>query len=440
MGKNFEGGIHPSCNKITAKEKIKIKTDFSKVILPVSQHIGSLAEPIVKIGDEVKKGQLIAQTKDFVSSPVHSSIFGKVIDIAPYPHPLGKNILSIVIESDDEEDDEIWDEKILGHLNYNQLSPSELCNIIHNAGIVGLGGASFPTHVKLTPPKDKPIDTVILNGVECEPYLTADHRLMLEHPEEIIIGLKIILKILNVKTAYIGIEENKEDAIREMNKVIFKEKGIKVIPLKVKYPQGAEKQLIKAILNREVPSGGLPFDIGVVVQNVGTAFAIKEAVMEGKPLIERVITVTGKGIIKPQNLKVSIGALFKDVIEECGGYNGNLGKIIMGGPMMGIAQYTDEVPVIKGCSGILVFPQNEVKGKDEFSCISCGRCINACPMKLSPCFICDYIERENFESAEEYGILDCIECGCCSYICPSNRKIIHWVKYGKLELQQRKKK
>lgn len=439
MGKNFKGGIYPSCNKITAKEKIKTATNFFKVILPVSQHIGAFAEPIVKIGDEVKKGQLIAQAKGFVSSPVHSSIFGKVIDIGHYPHPLGKNILSIVIESDDEEN-EVWDEKISPCLDYNQLSSSELLNIISNAGIVGLGGASFPTHVKLSPPKDKSIDTVILNGIECEPYLTADHRLMLEHSEEIIIGLKIILKILNVKTAYIGIEENKPDAIKEMNKVLSKEKDIKVIPLKVKYPQGAEKQLIKAILNREVPFGGLPFDIGVVVQNVGTAFAIKEAVIDGKPLVERVVTVTGEGIVNPQNLKVPFGSLFKDVIEACGGYKGEPDKIIMGGPMMGIAQYTDEVPVIKGCSGILVFPQKTVKIKDELPCISCGRCIKACPMNLTPCFICDYIERQDFESAEQYGLLDCIECGCCSYICPSDRKIIHWVKYGKLELQQRGKK
>jgi electron transport complex protein RnfC len=306
--------------------------------------------------------------------------------------------------------------------------------IIREAGIVGLGGAAFPTHVKLTPPKDKKIDTVIINGGECEPYLTADYRTMLENSEEIITGLKIIMKILEAKMGYIAIEDDKAEAISMLEKKVRGESDIKVQPLEAKYPQGAEKQLIKAVLNREVPSGGLPFHVGVVVQNVGTTVAITQAVLYGRPLIDRVLTVSGEGISHPQNVRARIGTLFKNVIEECGGLRGSVGKVIMGGPMMGLSQATLDVPVVKGTSGILVFQQDEVKIHKPKSCIKCGKCIRTCPMNLVPSIFSMLAEYENFLEAERAGILDCIECGCCAYVCPSRRPLIHLIKFTKAEI------
>ena len=457
----FKGGIHPNYSKEKTERLPIIDAKIPKrVVIPISQHIGAPCEPIVKIGDAVKKGQKLGEAKGFVSAPVHSSISGKVTAIAKFPHPSGRDALSIVIESDGTDE---WVEGLAERTDYLKLSPDELKKIIHNAGIVGLGGATFPTHVKLSPPPDKKIRAVILNGAECEPYLTADHRLMVERPEEIVEGLRIILKLLNVQYGYIGVETNKPDAISRLTEVVSRipkqkasetyversgiewtkdvEAGpnIRVIGLDVKYPQGAEKQLIKATLNREVPSGGLPMDVGVVVQNVGTASAIYNAVRFSRPLIERITTVTG-AVTYPKNLRVRIGTLVSDLIEECGGFSGEPGKVIMGGPMMGMGQHTLNVPIIKGSSGILVLPKTAAGQPEFYNCIRCGACVRACPMGLMPNMLSIYGELRLVDTCIEFKPMDCIECGCCSYVCPSKRPIVHFIRYLKNELSIKKAK
>ena len=429
---SFIGGIHLKYNKITRKDRIKVAPYPKKVIIPLQQHIGAPCESLVQVGDSVKVGQKIAESQSFVSAPIHASISGKVIGITKTPHPVLGEVNSIIIESDGKIE---WDESIKKRENIEKLTKEELKNIIKESGIVGLGGAAFPTHVKLSPPKEKPINTVILNGAECEPYLTCDHRLMLEQTERIIKGFQIIIKILEPKQSYIGIEDNKENAI-----ALFEEKlqdmnikDVKVVRLKTIYPQGGEKNLIYSILKRKVPNaGGLPMDVGVVVQNVGTAKAIYDAVYDRKPLIERVVTVTG-AVKEPKNLLVKIGTPAKDLIEFCHGYEGSIGKIISGGPMMGIAQYTDEIPIIKGSSGILV-QKEEVLKQQERDCIRCGKCIQVCPMLLMPTMIYQYAKKDDFDTANEYFALDCYECGCCSYVCPSKIPLVHWIKYAKGEL------
>lgn len=436
--KSFIGGIHPIYNKITRKDKIEVAPLPKKIILPLQQHTGAPCEPLVKANDKVKVGQKIAESKVFVSAPIHASISGNVLGIAKAKHPVLGEFNAIIIESDGKIE---WDESVKKRENVEELSKDELKQIIKEAGIVGLGGAAFPTHVKLSPPPDKKIDTVILNGVECEPYLTCDHRIMIEQTEKIIKGFQIIVKILEPKQCYIGIEDNKENAI-----ALFEEKlqemeltnKIKVVKLKTIYPQGAEKNLIYSITKRKVPAGGLPMDVGCVVQNVQTANAIYDAVYECKPLIERVITITG-AVKEPKNLLVKIGTPVKELIEFCGGYEGSIGKIISGGPMMGIAQYSDDVPIIKGSCGILV-QKEEITKEEERDCIRCGRCVDKCPMSLMPTMIAQYAKKDNFEKAEEYFALDCYECGCCSYVCPSKIPLVHWIKYAKGELMKRKKK
>jgi electron transport complex protein RnfC len=345
----FKGGIHPEYNKLTAEKRVEPAKLPEKIILPLSQHVGAPCDPIVNVGDHVKTGQKVAESQAFVSAPIHSSISGTVKAIENTVHPVtGKPVKSIIIESDNN------DEKIdMEKREYENLPANELKNIIKEAGIVGLGGAAFPTHVKLSPPEDKPIDTLIINGAECEPYLTTDHRLMVEKASSLIAGIRIIRKILGVKKVYIGIEKNKPDAIS-----LLKEKcegqNIEVSSLHAKYPQGGEKTLIYAITKRKVPAGGLPMDIGCVVSNVGTAIAVYEAVALSKPLYERVITITGK-VNEPKNLLVRNGTLINSLIEQAGNYKGDTKKLIMGGPMMGFALPTDELPVIKGTSGITVF-------------------------------------------------------------------------------------
>ncbi len=430
-------GIHPIHEKkLTSSIAVEDLKLPDKVVIPLSQHIGAPCEPLVKIGDHVKKYQKIGEPKGFVSAPVHASISGKVIAIGRFSHPSGNQSQSIVIESDGK------DEPIDGlaeHRDYLNLDPKELKDIIVNAGIVGMGGATFPTHVKLSPPKEKKIDVVILNGAECEPYLTADDRLMTEMPGEVAEGMKILMHIMGVKEGYIGIEDDKPGAIEAIRKAIAGT-SIRLITVEKKYPQGAEKQLIKSVLGKEVPSGGLPMDIGVIVQNVGTAVAIYNAVRYGIPLIERIVTVTGHGIKRPGNFRVRIGTLLEHVITECGGLVGDPGKIIFGGPMMGIAQYTLHVPVLKGTSGVLVMPKEEVLLEDFRACIRCGRCVQACPIRLLPNMYSVLAEAEKPKEAEKYYVLDCIECGCCTYVCPSGRPIVHQIRYIKAEMRKAKNK
>lgn len=432
----FSGGVHPPENKRLTARKPAVRASLPKrAVIPISQHIGTPAKPVVVIGQEVKKGEKIAESGGFVSSPVHASISGKVAAIGSFPHPLGMDVTSIVIESDGKDE---WAAGIKETPDYSLLGPDELRKMVQDAGIVGMGGATFPTHVKLSPPKEKPVDVVILNGAECEPYLTSDHRLMLDRPGEIIEGLKILMKILGVKKGYIGIEANKPDAVEAMKKAASGSPEIQVWPLKVKYPQGAEKMLIKAITARTVPAGGLPMDVGVVVQNVGTAAAIYDAVRYGRPLIERYVTVTGRGVRDPKNFIVRIGTPFSQLIEEAGGLTDDAAKVIAGGPMMGMSQYTLDVPVIKGTSGITVLSKSEVSTKPYGPCIRCGRCIDACPMKLQPSFIGLFIEKGHYEDAKDYNVLDCFECGSCTFVCPANRPIVQWVKRAKKELLKKK--
>jgi electron transport complex protein RnfC len=427
--KSFRGGAHPPEEKHWSEQQsIEALPLPEEVIIPLQQHIGAPAEPIVQKGDTVKTGQMIGKSEKFVSVPSHASISGTVKAVESRPHPLGTDFLSIVIENDG---NDTWIETVKFEENFQNLPPDEMKKRIQEAGIAGMGGAAFPSHVKLSPPPEKPIDTAILNGVECEPYLTADHRLMLEKADEILLGFQIIMKILNTTRGIIGIEKNKPDAIQLLTDKSRSMKNLSVLPLHVKYPQGAEKQLIRAALKREVPAGGLPMDVGCLVHNVGTALAIFEAVSSQKPLIERIVTVTGPGIKTPKNLKVRIGTPFQKLIDFCGGFTESAAKIINGGPMMGISQLSAEVPVIKGTSGILVFDEKTAKLISESPCIACARCVDVCPMKLVPSQIASLVEYEKFEEAHKMGVLDCIECGTCSYICPAKRNLVHYIKLGK---------
>lgn len=426
----FKGGIHPPDKKVlSANSPITSIKQPSIVVIPLSQHIGAPCKPLVSIGQEIKKGEIVGEPGGFVSAPVHSSVSGKVIAIAEFPNAMGRMVNSIVIENNMKDE---WT-ALKDAPDYMALSAEELKEKIKAAGIVGMGGATFPAVVKLSPPKEKPIDAVLINGAECEPYLTADYRLMLERPKDIVEGLKVLMKVLGVQKGYIGIENNKPDAISKMKEAVTGESGIEVHALEVKYPQGAEKMLIKAILGREVPPPpGLPMDVGVVVHNIGTTIAIYESARYGKPLIERIVTVTGEGINEPKNLLVTIGTKVSELIEECGGFKDGVGKVISGGPMMGFAISSLDVPVTKGTSGILVLPEAEVTHSEDFGpCIRCGRCIDACPMGLIPSMLSIYSEKGFYEEAKEYNLFDCFECGSCTYVCPSKRPIVQFVRLAK---------
>jgi electron transport complex protein RnfC len=420
MAKSFRGGVHPDDRKgYTASKAIEVAPVPQKVVIPTRQHIGAPCSSIVKVGDLVKKGQVIAEAQAFVSSPVHASISGKVVELADYPHPVFGTCPSIVIESDGADE---WVEGLPLSRDWKTLDTAELKDIIRQSGIVGMGGATFPTHVKMAPPAEKPIETFILNGAECEPYLTADHRVMLEMAGRIVTGMQIAMKVLGVKTGFIGIEENKPDAIAVMAEATAGS-GIEVVPLKTKYPQGAEKTLIKVIVGKEVPSGGLPMDVGVVVQNVGTVVAIADAVEKGLPLIERVTTITGGAIAQPKNLMLRIGTTFAQAIELCGGFKEQPVKLIMGGPMMGMAQCKLDVPVIKGTSGILALSAADVNAGPEQPCIRCGRCVDACPMGLNPSMLSILGQCGIYDKAKaEYDLLDCVECG--SWFTPVPQSVI----------------
>jgi len=425
----FKGGIHPPDKKaLAAGSSITNATPPKIVIIPLSQHAGAPCKPLVSIGQEVKKGEMVGEPGGFVSAPVHASVSGKVIAIAEFPNAMGRMVNSIVIENDGKEE---WT-ALKDAPDYMNLPVEELKEKVKAAGIVGLGGAAFPTAVKLSPPKEKPIDSVLINGAECEPYLTADYRLMLEKPTEIVEGLKILMKILGVSKGYIGIENNKPDAVSVMQQAAQGAQGIEVIACEVKYPQGAEKMLIKAIVGREVPARGLPMDVGVVVQNVGTALAIYEAARFGKPLIERVVTVTGEGIREPKNLMAKVGTKVSDLIEQAGGLKDDAAKVISGGPMMGFAVSSLDIPVTKGTSGILVIPESDVQHAGEFGpCIRCGRCIDACAMGLQPYMLSILGEIGHYEEAKEYNLFDCFECGSCAYVCPAKRPIVQLVRLSK---------
>lgn len=430
--KSFKGGIHPNDSKrFTAEKSIEVMPLPSKVIIPVRQHIGAACDPIVAKGDLVKTGQVIASSENYVSSLVHASLSGKVIDIGEYPHPVYGKCLSIVIENDGFDE---WVETANVDCDWITLTLDESLTKIRDAGVVGMGGATFPTHVKLAPPPDKKIETFILNAAECEPYLTADHRMMLEQPERIVVGVQITVKLIGASTAYIGIEDNKPDAIVAMKKAC-EGTDIKVAILPAKYPQGSEKMLIKVITGKEVPSGKLPMDVGVVVQNVGTVIAVGDAVSKNVPLIERVTTISGGAIKEPKNVLIRIGTTFKDVIAFCGGFKEEPIKVIMGGPMMGFAQSDLDVAVIKGVSGILALTESEVHTGKSKACIRCGKCVEACPHGLTPAMFAILGEKGLFmEAKDDFHILDCAECGSCVYVCPAKRDIVQHIRTSKYKI------
>lgn len=433
----FKGGVHPEYRKeLTSSLAITVVPIPEKVVIPLQQHIGAPCEPLVEVGDRVKTGQKIGQSEGFVSAPVHAAISGQVTAIGPYNHCLGRKVEAITIESDGEDE---WDEAIRPVENLEGCTPEELRTLIREAGIVGMGGATFPAHVKLAPPEGKIIDTVIINGAECEPYLTADHRLMLERPEEIVFGLEIMMKVLGAGKGIIGIEDNKSDAVRVMKQAVGDRAAIAVVPLKTKYPQGAEKMLIEVTTRRRVPSGGLPLDVGVVNHNTGTAAAVADALKKGRPLIERVITVTGEGVARPANLLVRVGTLVSDLLEFCGGLKEETRKLIIGGPMMGLAQPTTDLPVIKGTSGIVALSAEEVDLYESGTCIRCARCVEVCPINLVPTFIARAAEYEQFNQAEKLHAADCIECGCCAFICPARIPLTQWIRVAKAEVLARRK-
>ncbi len=435
--KTFPHGIHPPDSKeTTAAKALERMPPPEKVHIPLHQHFGNPAKPLVKKGEEILLGQKVGESTGLFSASIHSSVSGKVLSVDGQHHPLGKPVLTISVANDGEDRSS---PEIEGVKNPFSLDPETIRNIVKEAGIVGLGGAAFPTAVKLTPPKDKPIDTVIINGCECEPILTADYRLMLEYPKEILKGAELIRMATSAKRVIVAIEDNKKDAYQGF---LEEQNGLpqEVALLKTKYPQGAEKNLIYALLRREVPRGCLPFDVGVVVQNVGTTKAIWDAVSAGKPLYERAITVAGEGICEPKNLMVRIGTPFQDVIDFCGGTKGKANILIMGGPMMGLAQWTQDIPVIKGTSGILAWIASAPPF--EHSCIRCSRCVEHCPMRLVPTQLMKYVKVDYLEEAEGWGILDCVECGCCQYICPAKIPLVHWIRLGKnkvISLRRQKK-
>lgn len=432
----FKGGIHPPHSKKSTEHlKIVDFLDPEIVEIPLRQHIGAPCEPIVKKGDHVQVGQIIGTAGSYVSANVHSSVSGVVLDVKKQSTAYGADTC-IIIENDG---NNTLHESVKPKPELDSLSDKEIIDFIKEAGIVGMGGAGFPTHVKLSPPPEKPIDTIILNGAECEPYLTCDHRLMLEDADKIISGMKILMKALKAQNAYIGIENNKPDAIEKMQAAALGT-SIQVVPLQTKYPQGAEKQLIYACTKREVPSGGLPMDVGVVVNNVSTAAAISDVFLIGMPLVERVCTVTGSGIVAPKNIRFKIGTPINKLIDFCGGFKETPGKIILGGPMMGVAQIEATLPAMKNTSGVLVFNQQEAKIPEPELCIKCGKCVTVCPAHLLPIQISAYAILHNYDKASAYGALDCIECGSCAFICPAKRPLLQSIRVAKREIIAKKRK
>ncbi len=434
----FKGGIHPPYRKeSTTTVSFGYGPAPDVVVIPMSLHIGAPCTPIVKKGDSVFLGQKIGQANGFVSAPIHSSVSGKVIAVEEKPHPNGDLVMAVVIESDGE--DKI-DPNIKPYGSLDQMDSEAIKKMIVEAGIVGLGGATFPAHVKLAIPPDKNVDCIILNGAECEPYLTADHHLMLNSAEKVVKGLIIAMKAVGVSKGIIGVEDNKMDAIKVLEQAIGDDSRIELYSLPTKYPQGAEKQLITAVTGREVPSGGLPADVGVVVLNVGTAAQIAETLETGMPLYKRNLTCVGDAIKNPQTLEVRVGVSLQAVIDQCGGFSVEPEKVIMGGPMMGVAQFQTNVPVIKATSGILCLTKETAFTPEPSNCIRCGKCVSVCPVHLQPLHLSEYSLRYMWEKCEENHAMDCIECGSCSFICPAKRTLVSSIRVAKREIMAQRRK
>jgi electron transport complex protein RnfC len=433
--RTFKGGIHPPDNKHwTSHKAIEDCPLPDELVVPLSQHIGAPSVACVEVGQHVAKGQEIGSAKGFVSVPVHASTSGEVVAIENRPHPFGTSLPAVVIKPDGEDS---WSYN-LQFTDPGSLTSDEVIEKVRQAGVVGMGGAAFPAHVKMSPPPEKPIRTLLFNGVECEPYLTSDHRMMLEESERVLQGVALLQYVYGAERVVIGIEANKPDAIALLKKQCA-DAPVEILPLAVKYPQGAEKQLIAAATGREVPSGGLPMDVGVAVHNVSTAAAVTDAVMLGRPLIERVCTVTGPAIKEPKNLRVRIGMSLSHLVEVCGGLVEEPGKIILGGPMMGFTQVGFDVPVIRGSSGLLLLREEDIANSPEGPCIRCARCVQACPMNLMPTTIAAYARRDLVEETEEYCAMDCIECGSCSYVCPASIPLVQLIRHGKAAVLAKKR-
>ena len=432
----FEGGIHPGDSGKALSENRPTLTPplLERYQVLLCENVGKPPKPVVNKGDHVRKYQLIAAAEGFVSANLHAPTSGKVVKIGEVPGPMGIPAPAIEIEADGED----ASAEVFPPLDdWRDTDPKVLIGRIADCGLVGMGGASFPTHVKLSPPPDKRVDTLILNGAECEPFLTADHRLMLEHPRDVITGAQIMAHILGVNRVCIGIEINKRDAIESLE-TLAEGTPVRIVPLKVRYPQGSEKHLIRAIAGREVPSGGLPADAGCVVQNVATAAACTDAVLHGLPLVERIVTVTGEVLCHPGNWKLRIGTPLLEALRLAGGVTDEPGKIIFGGPMMGFAQRSLGVPIAKNTSGILLLTREEALRHRSTSCIRCGRCLQGCPMHLSPCLLATAIENGRWDLAAQNHVMDCIECGACAYVCPAHRPLVQLMRSAKMELRKRK--
>lgn len=431
---SFRHGVHPPDEKeLTAKLAARRMPFPKEVVLPLSQHLGVPAKAIVRTGDRVERGDLIAEPMGVVSAPVHSSVSGVVQEIGLWPHPSGAAAPAIRIEVA-AYSPQVPRPRLVP--DWQMLETKHISEAIRRAGIVGLGGAAFPAAVKMSPPKENPIDVLLVNGCECEPYLTADYRVMVEQPARVFFGIRILLKALGIRRAMIGVEANKPDAIAALNTARPSDLDVSVQALTVKYPQGAEKMLIKALTDREVPSGKLPSAIGVLVQNVTTVSMIGEVFETGLPLIERIVTVSGRGIHKPGNWIIPFGTKIRDVLEVCGGLTRDAQEVVLGGPMMGIAQSNLDAPILKGTGGVLALTHAECKTKDTYPCIRCGHCLDACPIFLNPQMLGNLAKAERYEEMLEYHLNDCMLCGCCSYVCPSNIPLSQLFLVGKTYLRK----
>ena len=433
------GGIHPKENKLTHEAKTQVAALPKQAIFPLSQHIGAPAKPVVAKGDKVKVGTLIAEAGGFVSAPIFSSVSGTVFKIDTVIDATGyrKPAIIINVEGDKWEEKIDRSEKLEDVKDHPELTPEEIVNRIKNAGVVGMGGACFPTFIKLTPPPTAKAECVIINAVECEPYITADYRLMMEHADEILVGLELLMMAAKVTKGYIGIETNKPAAIELLTdkcakKFAGSQYQVEVVPLKQRYPQGGEKQLVDAVIQRQVPAPpAIPVNVGAIVQNVGTAFAVYQAVMKNKPLFERYTTVTGKHLANPGNFLVRMGTPMKDLIDACGGMPEGDNKLLAGGPMMGKALTSTEVPICKGTNSVTILSDEEALRKEAQPCIRCAKCVGVCPMGLEPYLLAKLSEVQNWERAEHEDIVSCIECGSCQYTCPAHRPLLDNIRQGK---------
>jgi electron transport complex protein RnfC len=449
--RTFRGGVHPAEHKeATCGLPVQEMPPPARVVLPLRQHLGAPAKAVVQVGDRVAEGQIVGESGGFVSAPVHASIAGEVTAIAKFRHPGGFLADAVVIEARDAAPapaegvvPEPWPPHPFAlhgaNPDYETMAPDLLRSLIRDAGVVGMGGAAFPTFVKLSPPRGKKVDLLVINGAECEPFLTCDHRTMLEETDKVVHGVRILMRALDVARAIVGIEDNKPDAIAVMTQAFAKVPGVTVAACRVKYPQGGEKQLIKALTGREVPPPpGLPLDVGVVVQNVGTAARVADAVMSGRPFVERTITLSGPRIAHPANVRVRLGTMLGEVVAFCGGLTGEPDRVIMGGPMMGVTLSDMEVPIVKGTSGFLFFDAETAADLEAGPCLRCGRCVDICPLRLRPAEIARFIEAGDLDGANALHVRECMECGSCSYVCPSNRWLVQLFRIAKAKLNERK--